>query len=519
MRCQRALPGLCRFDSIAGAENQKVRDGPQRRQMFNRLMRWSILAKADRIMRHHIDNALFHQRRQADRGTAIIGKHQEGATIGDRPAMKRDAVHRRRHAMFANAVIDIGAGRIVMAEDVLPAGTGVVGAGQVGRAADQCRAGRNDRVKRLLAGDAGGDFLRVRGKGGFPPLDSVIDGGVEISGHRGVEGGAVGGVMACLPRLACGPAAGPDGAPVVDDRLRNVEWLMGPAKCRARAGDLVAAERCAMNAGCAGLGRCAISNHRAAADQCRSVLFGARLGDGFRHSLHVMPVNGQHLPAIGGEARRGVVGNGEVGAAVDRNAVIIEQHDQPAKPHMTCHRGGLVAYTLHQAAITGDGIGEMVDKVPPMASRQMRFRHRHADGIGKSLAKRAGRRLDAAGMTEFRMTGGDGANLAEVANLRHRHVFVTGQMQQRIDQHRAMAGGQDESVTVRPVRRRGVEFQMVGKQRRGGISHAHGHARVTGFRRFDGIHRQGPDGICHMLTLGGIDHENLLRMSRAKRSS
>mgnify|MGYP000408991815 CR=1 FL=1 len=34
-----------------------------------------------------------------------------------------------------------------------------VGAGQVGRAADQCRAGRNDRVQRLLAGDAGGDFL------------------------------------------------------------------------------------------------------------------------------------------------------------------------------------------------------------------------------------------------------------------------------------------------------------------------------------------------------------------------
>ena len=138
-----------------------------------------------------------------------------------------------------------------------------------------------------------------------------------------------------------------------------------------------------------------------------------------------------------------------------------------------------MAYAFHQTAITGDDIGEMIDKIATMNGRHVRFRHCHPDCVGKTLAKWAGRRLDATGMADLRMTGGDRTDLAEVAELRHRHVFIAGQVKKRIDEHRAVPGGKNEPVAVWPVRRRGIELQMVGEQRRGDIGHAHRHAGVT----------------------------------------
>ena len=53
--------------------------------------------------------------------------------------MQRHAVHRRRHAVFANAVMDEAAAVIVGARRHHALGAGVVGAGEVGRAAEHFR--------------------------------------------------------------------------------------------------------------------------------------------------------------------------------------------------------------------------------------------------------------------------------------------------------------------------------------------------------------------------------------------
>ena len=67
-------------------------------EMLDRLMGRAVLAEADGVVRHHMDDADAHQRRQPDRRAAVIGEGQEGAAIGNEAAMQRDAVHRRRHA-------------------------------------------------------------------------------------------------------------------------------------------------------------------------------------------------------------------------------------------------------------------------------------------------------------------------------------------------------------------------------------------------------------------------------------
>ena len=73
------------------AHHVEIGDGAERGQMLDRLMRRAVLAEADRVVRHDIDHALLHQRREADRRAAIIGEHEEGAAIGHDAAMQRDA--------------------------------------------------------------------------------------------------------------------------------------------------------------------------------------------------------------------------------------------------------------------------------------------------------------------------------------------------------------------------------------------------------------------------------------------
>ena len=99
--------------------------------------------------------------------------------------------------------------------------------------------------------------------------------------------------------------------------------------------------------------------------------------------------------------------------------------------------------------------------------------------------------------------GGVGAPLAEVAQLLHRHGLEAGQVQQGVEQHRAVAGRQHEAVAVGPVGLGGVVLQELGQQHRGHVGHAHRHARVAGVGLCDGVHRQDADGVGHRLRRGG----------------
>ena len=243
-----------------------------------------------------------------------------------------------------------------------------------------------------------------------------------------------------------------------------------------------------MHAGCARLFRRAKANDGAAADQARSCGVGAGFGNRRRDGVHVMAVCSQNLPSIGLETGRRVLGHGKVGAAVNGDAVIVKQHDQPRQAHMTGHRGGFMADAFHQAAVTGDNIGEVVDKVAAELGGEVMLGHRHADGVGNALAKRPCRGLDPAGMAGFRMACGDRAKLPEIADLIHGHVFIAGQVQQGVDQHRAVASRQDKPVTIRPVRCRRIELQVVCEQRGCRVRHTHRHARMSGFCRFYSVH-------------------------------
>ena len=141
-----------------------------------------------------------------------------------------------------------------------------------------------------------------------------------------------------------------------------------------------------------------------------------------------------------------------------------------------------MADTFHQAPVTGDNIGVVVHNFLTVMCTQAFFCHGKTDRVCDTLTKRAGGCFNAFGVAEFRVTSGDRAPLAEVFYLLKGHVLVARQVQQRIDQHGAVACRQNEAVTIGPIRVLCVKLQVLFKKHSCHVRHANGHACVTGIR-------------------------------------
>ena len=173
------------------------------------------------------------------------------------------------------------------------------------------------------------------------------------------------------------------------------------------------------------------------------------------------------------------------------------------QPQVPGERDHLVADALHQAAVADQRVGVVVDDVVAELGVEHRLGHRHADGVGDPLAERAGGDLDAVAGSYSGWPGVCEPSSPEGADLLDRERLVAGEVQQRVDQRRAVAVGLDEAVAVRPARDRRVELQVAVEQRRadvGGPQRRPGVA-VAGAR--DGVHGEEADGVGHLLRSDG----------------
>ncbi len=155
---------------------------------------------------------------------------------------------------------------------------------------------------------------------------------------------------------------------------------------------------------------------------------------------------------------------------------------------------------LHQAAVTDEGPGKMIDyrrAATVEACSENLFGQRHADRIRQALRERAGGCLHAWRDADLGVTGRPGVKLAKIAQLFKRQV-VAGQMQQRIQQHRAVPVREHEAVTIRPGRIRRVVLQVARPQCHGDLRHAHRHAGMTRVRLLHRVHRERTDRVGHL---------------------
>ena len=243
-------------------------------------------------------------------------------------------------------------------------GARVVGAGEVGRAADHLRQRRDQALERELAGRAGGDFLRRGGRLSFTARTALASACLGRSPLMRRSNSARVDTSSATKRLfqsACVPLRTLSGrAPGGENVGGNFERRMRPAELFARALDLVGAERRAVRRRLAGLGRRAVADGGLAGDHGRAIGVLC-FCDGRGNRAAIVAVDARRVPAAGLEALHLVGRVGERQRAVDRDAVVVEQHDQSVELEMPGERDGFVADAFHQVAVGGDDVGLVID--------------------------------------------------------------------------------------------------------------------------------------------------------------
>jgi hypothetical protein len=266
--------------------------------VFDGLVRRAVFPDADRVVRHHVDNALVHQRAKADGRAGIVREDEEGARVGNDAAVQRHAVHRRRHRMLADAPVHITAGIVVGSERHFGGRRArVVGAGEVGRPAHHFGNLLGQKFKRGAGPFAGGVSL-----GRFDNLLLVsVDGRGDIVRQLAGEGGferrtLVRSVEALRPGLAVAGALRADLAPGLQHFVRDHEGFVRPVDRLADAGDFFRAIGAAMSGAGAGDLRRAEADDGLARDE-RGAVRVLRRDQRAAHSVHVVTVDARDVPA------------------------------------------------------------------------------------------------------------------------------------------------------------------------------------------------------------------------------
>ena len=138
--------------------------------------------------------------------------------------------------------------------------------------------------------------------------------------------------------------------------------IFRPAIAALGQTDLFDAERLAVGGAGVVLVRSAVADVALDDDQRRYVVRAPEYLDRLRDPLRVVGVaDPLHVPAIGEEARRNIVAEGEIRVAFDRHAVAVVDPAQVAEHQMARERGGFAGDALHHVAVAAHRINVVVE--------------------------------------------------------------------------------------------------------------------------------------------------------------
>ncbi len=300
-----------------------------------------------------------------------------------------------------------------------------------------------------------------------------------------------------FPRCALGDAAPAGLAPRGEDRLGHDEGLVRPAEELARRLGVLREQLAAVGDALALDARHAEADHRVALDHRRARI-ELRRGDRRGDRILVVAVALLHVPAGARETDHVVLGHRLRRWSVVGHPVGVVEEDQPAELQVSGERDHLVAEALHQAAVADQRVGPVTDDAVAELLVQHRFRDRHAGGVGDALSERTGGDLDAVVRLVLRMPRRGRPELAEAPHLLDRERRVAGEMQQRVDQRRAVPVRLHEAVAIRPAGAGRVEAQVAREQRGADVGGAERRAGVPVADVHDRVERKEADGVRHL---------------------
>ena len=255
--------------------------------------------------------------------------------------------------------------------------------------------------------------------------------------------------------------------PVGDGFFGQVEALVfGETEEFLGGLDGVCAESLAVHLIGAGLGA-AVADDGANADEGRLGGFGfGFLNGGFDGGQIVAIVNPQDLPAVSFESIVGVLGEAELGRAVEGDEVVIVEEDELAEAQGPGERSCFVGDAFHHVSVTADAEGMVVHDLEArlvVDGGEVLFGDSEADGHGKSLAEGAGGDFDAVGEMGFGMARGQGVVLAEALEIVEAQ-FIAREKKHPVNERGGVSVGEDEAVTVRPFGVRRVVLHHIVKE-------------------------------------------------------
>ena len=212
------------------------------------------------------------------------------------------------------------------------------------------------------------------------------------------------------------------------------------------------------------------------------------------------------VPAVALEHLGHVVGEGQARGAGEADAVRVVEDDELAELEVPGQRGRLVGDALHEVAVAGEDVGVVVHDLvagPVEPRGEVGLGHRHAHRHREALAEGAGRRLDARRVPVLRVARRAAPPLPELLQLVERQV-VAGEVEQAVEEGRAVAGREHEAVPVGPARLGRAVLHGPGKERVADGRRAQGKAGVAGVGVEDGVDGQRADRVHAELVERGV---------------
>ncbi len=211
--------------------------------------------------------------------------------------------------------------------------------------------------------------------------------------------------------------------------------------------------------------------------------------------VEVVAIDALHLPARHGKAFGHVFADGQIGAAVVGDGVVIPEQRQFAQLQMASEGNHFLAHALLQTAVAHKRIGAVIDHSIPEPGIQKGFGHGHAQGVGDALAQGPRGDFNAQGGIALGVASAMGIEFAKALDLVEADAGIAAEVQQGIQQHGAVPVGEDHPIAVEPRGVGRVVLEVLGVEGGGDFGHAQWHPLMTFRGLHDGVDGQKADGV------------------------